>query len=112
MNCTGETHLRDNGGNTNTKVDVETVLDFLSSTCGDLMSPVERIRSVGVVCVFGASRNALCLLILLVLSKSENLDFLSLSSLNNPVDENTGNVDGVGRKTSNGAVFRNCLGAC
>ena len=94
--------LGDQSGDTNTKVNVEAVVDLPSGAASDAMSPVLGCSSSS------DSGIRVCALLFSVLGESENLDFLRSGGLHDAIDIDTRDVNSVGRERTNRAI-RNYL---
>ena len=92
LRITGSAYLRDERRNTNTEVNVETVANFLSRALRNLMPPI-----MGCLVVFVLLRGGLSFL-----AEGKDLDGLGDRSLHYPIDIDTRDVDGVGRKATDG----------
>ena len=86
--------LGDESGDTNTKVNVEAVVDLPSGAASDAMSPVLGCNSSS------DSGIRVCALLFSVLGESENLDFLRSGGLHDAIDIDTRDVNSVRRKAA------------
>lgn len=90
-------YLWDDGGDTDTEVNVEAVADLTGGTLRNLVAPVQsRLLRVSGLLLISGVRCEFC-----------DLDRLGLSGLHDTVDVDTRDVDSVGRKASNRAAKRN-----